>query len=614
MSSNTVNINGNEYQEDVARVGLQIMNARDITPTSGQLGGAGIGSDASIRRWLGDQYDGNRDIYDVLGYDELDTDQALEKYRAKYERQDIAKRVIEAFPKETWKEPPTVVDGEEDTTTSFEEKLNTHIERELNAYWRRSDIAQRLGEYGILMIGYADGQSLDKEVQTSAISSLEDVAFYNVFPQEQVDSWTLGKELSGDKEENKPNHPRYNKPVYYNLDFGDIGAESTEDDINRVHYTRVVHIAEGSLETDLKGSPALKPIYNRLQDREKVIGASAEMFYTGADRKIIANVKDEFALPQYEDESQRENFQEDLSRLINDLQQTMVGTGMDYEVISGQEVNPQGVIKEIDASIASAVGLPMNKLRGNETGERSTTMDRNNWFDEISSRQSSFAGPNIVRKTVDSLVDSGAIPSPENGDYGIEWPDLDQPTEADKAETQSKRASALGGSQLAMTLSSEQKLQYLKGGPEAVDTDTEPVQELPLNEDNPDVQEQFQASFNQDVDLTPPESAQNNAQRVLDWRDDSEKNVQGMNETGWDRARQLASGEELSPQDVQEIYAWFARHGPEEGELNEDIPEDEPWRDNGRVAILGWGGETMREWVGPKRRRLTELGELEPVE
>jgi len=118
-------------------------------------------------------------------------------------------------------------------------------------------------------------------------------------------------------------------------------------------------------------------------------------------------------------------------------------------------------------------------------------------------------------------------------------------------------------------------------------------------------------SLQDGIDLTPPQDVQDHAQEVLDWRSDDEKDVQGMTDTGWSRAEQLASGEELSVDDVQEIAAWFARHGSEEYDLNEEGMD--PWRDNGRVAIKGWGGPPMRSWIMDKREQLTDMGELEAM-
>lgn len=484
MSSERITLNGNEYDPETVSKGLQVLStndARGVTPSmSSGIGGADVSSDGSITRWNGQQYDGNRDVYDVLGYTDLDDNTALEKYRSKYERQDIAERIIDIFPQETWKNPPSVVDGEGEES-AFEEAANRLIEGDLNSHLRRTDRAQRLGEYGVMLVGFEDGQPLEEPVQAGALDGPEDISHFEVFPQDQVESWQLGKDLEN-AEESDPSHERYNKPVLYTLDFGDIDAESTDDDFKHVHWTRVVpHAAEGALETDLKGMPALKPVFNRLMDREKVIGASAEMFYTGADRKIIANVQEEFALPQYSDTGERENFKEDLSRLINDLQQTMVGTGMEFEVLGGQEVDPSGVVEQIDASIAANTGIPKNKLQGNETGERSTTMDRDNWFDTISSRQTNFAGPKMLRPVLDRFIEFGILPDPADGNYAIKWPDLDEASESDIAETRNQRAGMLQASGLAMTLSTEQKLTFLEEGPDAVDMEDDVV-EVPANE------------------------------------------------------------------------------------------------------------------------------------
>lgn len=610
MSSERITINGSEYDPEVVSAGVSLFrgamgqNARGINPTgSGGLGGADVTSDATITRWLGQQYGGDRDVHKVLGYPDLDDETALERYRARYEYQDIAARIVDVFPEETWRNPPEVVD-ETEGDSEFERVTNRLLAGGLTREFRRLDKAQRLGEYGLMVIGFDDGQPLDQPVDDSAISSLDDVSFYNIFTQENVEDWELGKH--SDQFEIEPTDERYNKPVRYYIDFGDVDAENQDDDFKWVHWSRVIHVAEGALETDLKGEPALKKIFYRLIDREKVIGASAEMFWSGADEKIIANVSDDFALQQYDDQGQREDFKEQLESLLHDMQKYIVSSGMEYEVIGGQEVDPSGVVDTIDSAIASAVGMPKNKLMGNETGERSTTMDRNNWFDNISSRQTNLAEPQFVRQTIDRFLGFDILPSPADGDYGVTFPDLFEQTEGDIAETQSTRANMLQASGLAMTLSSEQKLAFIQDGPEAVDMDSE-VQELPVNEDDSRVQEAFH-SFNQESDRTPPQQAQTNAQAVLDIREQTD----AMTETGWRRARQLAEGGELS-EDVIQKMAQFKRHqGNTEYKNYSDIPEskksgDNPWwDDNGTVAWLGWGGTAGVEWAVEQSDELSE--------
>lgn len=90
-------------------------------------------------------------------------------------------------------------------------------------------------------------------------------------------------------------------------------------------------------------------------------------------------------------------------------------------------------------------------------------------------------------------------------------------------------------------------------------------------------------------DRTPPKSAQSAAKKVLEWKEKHGDEVKGMTQTGWTRARQIASGESLSLDTIKRI-SQFSRH-----EKNKTINpkfKDEPWRDNGYVAWLGWGGDS----------------------
>lgn len=103
--------------------------------------------------------------------------------------------------------------------------------------------------------------------------------------------------------------------------------------------------------------------------------------------------------------------------------------------------------------------------------------------------------------------------------------------------------------------------------------------------------------------FTPPESAKNNAQRVLGWKAKYGNDVRGMTPVGWARARQLASGKPISLDTVKRM-ASFARH-----RKNADVaPEykNEPWKDAGYVAWLGWGGSSGVNWAIAVSQRETQ--------
>lgn len=93
-----------------------------------------------------------------------------------------------------------------------------------------------------------------------------------------------------------------------------------------------------------------------------------------------------------------------------------------------------------------------------------------------------------------------------------------------------------------------------------------------------------------------PQSASNNAQRMLDWIEEHGRDqVRGGTETGLARARQLAQRRPLDESTIRRIYSFFSRHEGNET-INPDY-RDTPWKDNGYVAWNLWGGTSMYRYV-----------------
>jgi hypothetical protein len=101
--------------------------------------------------------------------------------------------------------------------------------------------------------------------------------------------------------------------------------------------------------------------------------------------------------------------------------------------------------------------------------------------------------------------------------------------------------------------------------------------------------------LNEDSDgFQPPAGAVAAAKKALKFKDEHGDEVKAMTATGWARANQLAKGEKISL-DIVKRMAAFARH-----EKNSKIsPENKstPWKDNGYVAWLGWGGSAGVNWA-----------------
>ena len=99
-----------------------------------------------------------------------------------------------------------------------------------------------------------------------------------------------------------------------------------------------------------------------------------------------------------------------------------------------------------------------------------------------------------------------------------------------------------------------------------------------------------------------PAAAKANAKKAIEWKEKYGRDeVQGGTEVGWARAHQLAKGENLSADTVGRMSS-FNRH-----RKNSKItPEhkDEPWKDNGYIAWLIWGGDEGVDWAIDKMKEI----------
>jgi HK97 family phage portal protein len=92
-----------------------------------------------------------------------------------------------------------------------------------------------------------------------------------------------------------------------------------------------------------------------------------------------------------------------------------------------------------------------------------------------------------------------------------------------------------------------------------------------------------------------PQSATNNAKRMIEWRDKYGRDVvTAGTEVGWRRASQLANRENISL-DVVKRMAQFNRH--RENAKIDPRYKGEPWKDNGYVAWNLWGGTAGVDWA-----------------
>lgn len=357
-------------------------------------------------------YGGARDIYRAVGYPGT---LGWTDYYGRYRRQDIARRVVDAQPDDTWRRPPTVLDG----TTKDKSRNNTRFvkaweamvtnlnlvgddpeidERSVWHHFHQADRYAGIHWYSTIVLGFANG-TLDQPLTKGAGGRL---LYTNVLLQEQAQIHDT--DLVRD-----PTSPRFGRPEQYWVDFGDGQGRRA------VHYTRVIHVAEGG---QLYGTPRMECVYNRLIDVEKLLAASGEAGWRSILRRIIFSTRDGYRL------AEATVTQSQVDELLHGFRTAMEVEGMDVTALGGEVLDPSGPIdKQVDF-IAGGTGIPQRKLLGSERGELASTQDDENWNDIIIMRRLMFAEPVILRPFIRRLIWAGVLPPPSTGSIFVDWPSL----------------------------------------------------------------------------------------------------------------------------------------------------------------------------------------------
>ena len=380
---------------------------------------------AMLDRWLfanraGLQFDGDRNVYGALGYRQNLT---FQDYQAKYDRDPIAARVIDAPAAATWRNQPTVTDDEDpERTTPFEEAWMS-LEKRLRVYQRleRLDRMTGIGEYGALLIGFRGQPLADQEA--TRVAGPDDVLFLAPYNEcsAQIDVY------DGD-----PQSERFGLPSIYTLQINAEGRRTQQPGSLRAHHSRIIHVVENALEDDVFGRPRLRNLFNLLDDALKVVGGSAETYWLEARRGLHANIdKDAKPLPPNE----QSELKDQIDEYVNNLRRVIRTQGMELNTLGGAVANPQGPFDVIMKLVSVASGIPIRILTGSERGELASSQDEGNWAGRIEERQIHFAEPIILRPLIDRLISFGALPEPSEGEYEINWQSLSDPGERENAET-----------------------------------------------------------------------------------------------------------------------------------------------------------------------------------
>jgi len=387
-------------------------------------------------RQAGVSFKGLRDLYEIFGYDR---DITTEQYRERYERGGIAGTIVDVMVDATWRGGMELIEDEDpEVNTPFEEAWNELEERlNLSTYMIRADRLSRLSDYAVMLLGTSLSGDLAVELPRG---KPEHLIYLQPFSggggptrdgrrQQNITGDTRAKIEEYDKDAKSP---RYGQPSTYSLRLDDGGW------VSGVHHSRIVHVAENCLDDDVFGRSVLKRCWNLMDDLDKITGGGSEAFFLRANQGMHLDVakdmeqrgpdgKSDLATVLANLKDQRELYKHQMDRWIRTKGVTVTPLGSDVANFSGPA---DAVLKQI----AGTTRIPTRILTGSEMGELASSQDRENFKDQVNGRQEQHAGPNIVRKLADRLIQYGYLPEPSEGPrkYQVQWAHIQTSTDQEK--------------------------------------------------------------------------------------------------------------------------------------------------------------------------------------
>lgn len=415
-----------------------------------------------------------------------------------FDRNPFGSKCVELFPKECWQVLPIVYETDDlETETEFEQGLRKVCQTlqgeswfdDINqmtlwSYLKDLDIKAGIGTFGIMLLGFSDGRKLnepvkgidkngmmparkkktiigDKAEEDSEDSSSLDInnidfvmggftevptaTGYGLAKTEEIELQYVRvfdetRVKITQWEQDKASR-RYGQPLMYAIDLYDpttvqsASVETVNVTSIDVHWTRVLHVADGGV---VFGTPRQRPVLNVLLDLQKLLGASAEMYWRGAFPGLSIET-----IPQLGGDVKVDAvaLREQMTSYQSRLQRYLALMGMTAKSLAPQVVDPTKQIMVQVQALCAKLSCPVRKFLGSEMGELASSQDDSVWNDRLRERQRMFITPHIIVPFINRLIMCGVLPEPER--YQVWWPDLETADSVKMAEVGLKKTQSL---------------------------------------------------------------------------------------------------------------------------------------------------------------------------
>lgn len=420
--------------------------------------------------------DPRRNLNKECGYPETQ-ELTPDMYRTLYDRESIATRVVQVEAKETWQVTPEVYEDEDsEENTPFEEAWDSlsrqlvteswYQDEESSPVWehlQRVDILSGIGHFGVLLMGFDDGaelqfpapncppdgnvkdvtgqdfdikgdlnaQPIDTAYGSPIASGLgTDAQYFNSYNPGQTPRHREGEAIkliflrAFDESlvqivqyEASIINPRFGKPIMYLITLNDPREQHSGVGLPlatvRVHWSRVIHVADNLGSSEIFGVPRMRPVYNRLLDLAKLYGGSAEMYWRAAFPGLSIETHPQLGGDVIIDQTAMRDM---MDNYWNKLDRGLQLTGMTAKSLAPQVSDPTPHIDAQITAICIEKAVPKRILMGSEQGVLAADQDSETWNKKrIPGRRKKYVTPKIIVPLVDRLIMVGVLPEPGEG-------------------------------------------------------------------------------------------------------------------------------------------------------------------------------------------------------
>ncbi len=378
-----------------------------------------------------DSFGGLRDLFAALGFKHKLT---IDDYRKRYERGGIAKVLIDRLPEEMWDDGVFIREAD-----NHDPKNLSDNERESARLWERLNIESRmmkadklagLSTHSVILIGVKES-STDLSLPLPRLNGPDDILFLLQFAEDNAKVLSLVKNFQD---------PRFGRPEIYELKTvgtspDGIMLPSANTTPIKVHWTRIIHVAHGLLESDWIGTPDLKASWNDLESLYKTLWGGPEFAFRRGDMGIQWALDPEFDWQSDKGIELLKKIDEQIEERRHNLRSDVKTVGVDAKPIQG---TPDKFGPNAETSlkvIAGAHCLPYTMLIGEELGLRAGENNRETLNIVTQGRRKQFGTP-LVRQLQDRLISVNGLPKPrsKDGKYDVVWGVEEELSETAKAE------------------------------------------------------------------------------------------------------------------------------------------------------------------------------------